>query len=341
MIRWLNLGVVLLTLVSFLTPFVAPDAFWPISAFGPLVLWLLLLQLLLIAVFGYFRKRIAWLNVACLAVGSFLIFRLFGFNGQSDILSVPAVTVLSLNTHFFSSQGSKWPPEDIRAAFDTWKADIYMLQEAGSAYFSGPYRRILTIDSDHPYYYKPDGSGLMLVSRYPLKLIDQHNTTNNVNGFFVLDAETPVGTIRLINAHLQSNAITDMADQIATDGNLQQRDTWNTIRGMFGRYAKAAEKRAQQARMIKEVVDRSPHPVILGGDFNDVPASYVYHLLRKDGLKDAFLEAGRGLGVTFAGSLPGLRIDYLMASPELQVTDFQRFEADFSDHYSIQATFSK
>jgi endonuclease/exonuclease/phosphatase family metal-dependent hydrolase len=71
--------------------------------------------------------------------------------------------------------------------------------------------------------------------------------------------------------------------------------------------------RARQAEILREHIAASPHPVIVCGDFNDTPLSYSYRLMSK-GLKDSFMEKGWGLGTTYAGALPALRIDYILCS---------------------------
>ncbi len=107
---------------------------------------------------------------------------------------------------------------------------------------------------------------------------------------------------------------------------------------MIGRYKKSAKTRGQQAGEIAAGIERSPHPVILGGDLNDVPFSYTYHQLSKN-LQDAFTEKGSGLGITFNGSIPALRIDYLLSSPSFKVLDHKILAEDRSDHFPIISTF--
>ncbi|WP_347396275.1 endonuclease/exonuclease/phosphatase family protein [Parabacteroides leei] len=57
-------------------------------------------------------------------------------------------------------------------------------------------------------------------------------------------------------------------------------------------------KRAEQADMIHAEIKCSPYPVLVCGDFNDTPASYTYHRVRKD-LVDGFRDCGSGYQYTF------------------------------------------
>ncbi len=141
-------------------------------------------------------------------------------------------------------------------------------------------------------------------------------------------------TYRLFNIHLQSNEVSTIADKVAAEGKIQQKETWLTIRGMIGKYRNSARKRAVQASEISEYIQRSPHPVIICGYFFDVTISNAYHLLSK-GATDTFKKAGVGMGTTYAGSIPGLRIDYILESAGMKTLTFEIIKVDYSDHYPV------
>jgi endonuclease/exonuclease/phosphatase family metal-dependent hydrolase len=91
-----------------------------------------------------------------------------------------------------------------------------------------------------------------------------------------------------------------------------------------------------QARHIKEEIDKSPYKVIVCGDFNDVPNSYAYHTIGKD-LLNAFTEKGSGLGRTFSGISPTLRIDNIFTDKKIATAQFTRVSKKLSDHFPIIA----
>lgn len=86
-----------------------------------------------------------------------------------------------------------------------------------------------------------------------------------------------------------------------------------------------------QAALVKAVSDSSKTPIIVCGDFNSVPSSYVYPLLRGK-MSDAFLEKGSGLGRSFHSRQPALRIDYLLHSKDIEVLQWDIFRVSFADH---------
>ena len=80
--------------------------------------------------------------------------------------------------------------------------------------------------------------------------------------------------------------------------------------------------------------------MVLLGDLNDVPLSYTLGELRRAGLIDAFREAGRGSGITYGGPVPALRIDYVLATEELEALTASVLKCDFSDHRPTRAVLS-
>ena len=99
-------------------------------------------------------------------------------------------------------------------------------------------------------------------------------------------------------------------------------------------------ERQIQADRVKSEIDKSPYPVIVCGDFNDVPNSYAYQTIGS-GLQNTFVEKGSGLGTTFTGIAPTLRIDNIFTSKTFTVNQFIRIPVKLSDHYPIIADLGK
>jgi endonuclease/exonuclease/phosphatase family metal-dependent hydrolase len=79
---------------------------------------------------------------------------------------------------------------------------------------------------------------------------------------------------------------------------------------------------------------KSPYPVIVCGDFNDLPNSYAYNIIGK-GMKNAFVEKGSGIGRTFSGISPTLRIDNIFVGNKFKVIQFLCIGKKLSDHFPI------
>jgi endonuclease/exonuclease/phosphatase family metal-dependent hydrolase len=331
LLRWLNIGLVTPTLLAYATPYVNPEYFWPIAVFGLLTPWLLLANALLA---GYWLLKKKWvhggISVLILLLGMEYWPRLGSAEGEG-------VSVVSLNCHAFIQQGERISPEAAGSYLAGLEADLICLQEFPfAARQATAYVEAIGQATGLGHYYRDKNGGLAVFSRYPLKGGQGHFFANHANGFLQVDVAMPTETVRLFNIHLQTNAISGMANRVATEGDLQRRETWLTIKGMLTRYGRSARQRIPQVSEILERARKSPHPVLLCGDFNEVPASYTYRHSAKL-LADAFVQAGSGMGSTYAGPLPGLRIDYVMHDRRWAATAFRTVETPFSDHRAVRA----
>lgn len=90
---------------------------------------------------------------------------------------------------------------------------------------------------------------------------------------------------------------------------------------------------------MSEEIDKSPYPVIVCGDFNDVPNSYAYCKIG-DRLQNAFVEKGSGIGRTFSNISPTLRIDNIFTDKIFTISQFTRVRNNLSDHFPIIADVS-
>ena len=55
-------------------------------------------------------------------------------------------------------------------------------------------------------------------------------------------------------------------------------------------------------------------------------------------LNDAFVEKGNGIGTTYLFDSFSTRIDYILASEELNIVKFENIKNTFSDHYPVCTT---
>jgi endonuclease/exonuclease/phosphatase family metal-dependent hydrolase len=99
-------------------------------------------------------------------------------------------------------------------------------------------------------------------------------------------------------------------------------------------------KQEGQADRVRAEIERSPYPVIVCGDFNNVPNSYPYETIGK-GLQDAFVKKGSGMGRTFTGISPTLRIDNIFVDGRYSVNQFTRIRKKLSDHFPIITDISR
>src|SRR5690606_914189 len=114
-------------------------------------------------------------------------------------------------------------------------------------------------------------------------------------------------TLRIFNVHLHSYGIDPKDFGVIESGVTREKDL-EEEKVMGSKLKTGFKMRARQVEAISALIKESPYPVIVCGDLNDTPASYSYKQL-KQGLHDAFVRSGKGIGQTFINKLPALRID--------------------------------
>ena len=143
-------------------------------------------------------------------------------------------------------------------------------------------------------------------------------------------------TIRVFNLHLQSMSMADADIAMATESRAGLRQK---APNLLRRFRNGAVARGAQVDTVLARIARSPYPVLLAGDLNDLPYSYTYDQLA-DRLQNAWATAGTGIGATYNGKLPALRIDQQFASPQWEVLGCQvHQEINWSDHFPVEALY--
>ena len=178
--------------------------------------------------------------------------------------------------------------------------------------------------------------GVVTFSKYPIVGKGEIEFASDVNNFCIYsDILVDGDTVRVYNAHLASIRL-QKEDYTALEEGPDTKDA----KRLVGRFEMAYMKRASQVEVVSAHIARSPHPVILSGDFNDTPVSYAYEQFTQCGLEDAFVARGKGIGSTHIGAYPFFRIDYVMHSPSMRAERFKTHPVKYSDHRPVEAHLS-
>ncbi|MCC5944720.1 MAG: endonuclease/exonuclease/phosphatase family protein [Bernardetiaceae bacterium] len=174
--------------------------------------------------------------------------------------------------------------------------------------------------------------GMAIFSRYPIVAHGQvfYDAKKNNNAIY---ADLLIGndTVRVYNVHLQS---THMDRQI-----LQRLDNYHIWTYAFVLYQKSLDMRSRQVGKLAGHIQKSPYrSVVLCADLNDLPYSYSYFKLRTL-LSSAFEDKGAGLGFTYNGNLPFLRIDHIFYRG-LKLNQYKNLKnLKNSDHFPQKSVF--
>ena len=273
--------------------------------FGLAYPWLLLSNVLLLIFWAALRKRYFLLSLGCIIMGWGHLTTLVGLNLSSSEKQEESFRVMSYNTLGFSkvfAKKYKKNYEKVKPAFYKWirsKANVSILcaQEFGG--------RLSLLDSlNFPHHHSLPLKTASIHSKFPIVDKGQIQFENSRNS--ALWADLDIGKhkkIRVYSIHLQSSRINPQEIDVVTEGKIKEKETWLGLKEVISKFKNASIIRANQAEKVMKHIEKSPYPVIVGGDFNETPLSYAYHLFAAK-LNDAFKVKGNGRGSTYAGKIP-------------------------------------
>jgi len=344
----INIVLAMLLLVCYLSPLMAPNASSLVALIGlgyPLLLGFNAFFL----VYWPLRSRLFWLiSFCCILIGIRFLTHYFGFNMPAAAVNHPgALKVMSYNVHNFMGTDTThvtYVENQIIDVINGEHPDIVSIQE-----FSVNVKNNKAIYADlksglhsNQYCFIPyecarwDTVGLAIFSKFPI--INHGVITTQLyeteNQVMFVDVKQNNKIIRVYNLHLQPIHFSTTEHQYIRK--LEHRAKIN--RGLMKTITQKLEiafvKRACVIEALKKSMASCPYPYVLAGDFNDTPISYVVTHI-SEGLQNAFIEKGSGLGTTYYGDFPHFQIDYILASKHFNVVNYQTIKKKISDHYAI------
>lgn len=351
---WLNALAVGVLLLTYLAPHSSPVYLWPLALLAMTFPFQLAVHAFFLVWWMFFRRKRMLLSGVALLLGWGHItdhVQLFGRDAPDAEVRGTPVKLMSYNVRLFDLynwNNNKKSRDAIFNVLHREDADILCLQEFFQSSDKRYFRtkdalmrefRYKAVHESYSHRARYDQHfGIATFSVYPIIAKGRISFPDNPNNLCIWsDIVIVKDTIRVYNAHLASYHFGDedykFLDALDTDTKA------DSIRRGATRIARRLRRgvslRAKEVGRIAEHMAGSPHPVLYCGDMNDVPMSYAYNIL-SDGLEDAFVESGRGMGGTYLGKLPNLRIDHILHSPSIASWSFRTLPDQLSDHSAVE-----
>ena len=346
--KYLNIFAAICLIISNLSIFINPAKLWFPAVFGLSYPYILFFNVLFIFI---------WISVNSKMFLLSLIVILSGFNNLKNYIQIEGkssykkgIVVCSYNVRNFAGKiyGGKTKKENADSIFSYLKKknpDIICLQETNKAIINKIFQANLFNSkefSSERYSTKLETNGdPVIYSKYPVINEGKIHFSETRNMISYADIARDEDTIRIFNCHLQSYRLSnsDISDFNDFPFENNKKDI-NEIIFFNNKLKQAFIRRAEHADSLKAYIKKCPYPVIVCGDFNDTPVSYVYHIISKE-LEDTFVESGSGISNSYLGNLPSFRIDYIFHSKEFEGYNFSRDKVEYSDHFPVSCKLIK
>lgn len=333
-----SIGAILGLTGSYLASYINPNSFVIPSLLGLGYPYLLVANILLLLYWTTRWKKMAWIILSVILLGIPAFMTYYGTNSDKNETKEHDISILSYNIRYFDIYGwsqKKNTKEKLFEYLNKYKGDVICLQEFSANEFM--FKKQDIINQLTTYKYNYIYKDMAFFSRIPLSncgniKFDKKYTSSCIYCDLLIAGQK----VRLYSIHLESykmgkqerKFMKEMSDGLKSD------NITTGVKNITSRLIDANKNRAIQAEQIKTHISKSPYEVILCGDFNDTPLSYTYKNL-KSGLKDCFIEKGRGLGNTYIGEFPSFRIDYILHTQAFETVSYSRENITLSDHYPV------
>lgn len=356
----INIIICFIFLLACCNAFLHPQDWWFIALLGLTFPFLVILVAAFCLFWIIFRSKWALLSLLCLVLGYFNIRALISFNyGKEYTQKKPdgALRILTWNVSWFDEQtrGDKTHTpfrDDMLKFIRGQDIDVLCFQEyvePNTRYRTYSNRKDITnmgypysmVVKDYSGYKDTWQTGVAIFSKYPI-LDSIHVRYPGPKSFrageslIATDIEFKGQRIRIYTTHLQSVLFKEKDYRNIEIIKSASDSILEASKSVVLKLARGYMFRGQQVDIVRHHLDSSPYPEIMTGDYNDVPNSYTYFTIRGD-RKDAFTEAGKGLGRTFSNVAPTLRIDYIMTDERFDVLQYFRYFLPYSEHYPVIA----
>lgn len=341
-------------LFAYLCPFVHPETWWIMPFFGLAYPVIIVISFLFLVYWAILRSKWFFIVLAVILLGGKLHFRTLAvtFSVEKATTEDNVWKIMSYNVRLFDVYNhSVYDRNKSRNAIISYvhqmDPDVICFQEfyQQDKPSNFPTKDTLVALLKTKYYHERyshkmtgrQNFGICMLSKYPIIAkgdVMFANSSNSDNYCIYADIVKNNDTMRVYNIHLQSIKLQQDDYALFGEENKQSNPEKSTLRLLIEKLRIAYPNRADQARRVTEHMETSPYPVIICGDFNDTPLSYVYNQFDKQ-LTDSYRETSTGIGVTYAGKVPAGRIDYIFHTEDLAAQNFVIQKQAYSDHLAV------
>ncbi|REC75417.1 metal-dependent hydrolase [Chryseobacterium elymi] len=316
LLLFIHIAVAVLLLCTLSNAWIPPNFLGSLNLLSLAFPYLILIYILLTLVWIFKGKKIA----IAFALGSLLFYnpvrRWVNFSPKTENLkSIRDIKVLTFNVKYGDFGWDK-----VKKYITDQDADIILVQEKDTN------RAIQRDMIKYP--------SVILKTKHKIlrqeELLDDKARGNS----FYADVDINGKIIRVVTVYLEPFRL--QKSMLKFDG---FANIGGKITNFLSHMTPTFKAHEAQIRKIRKVIDFSPYPVILAGDFNSVPNSYEYYNLGKN-LQDAFVTVGNGASTSFHDYKIPLRIDYIFTSKSIIPLSYKVDHAvKLSDHYPVIAEF--
>ena len=333
----------LASFLSALCPFINPSTFvW--TAFFGLGFWIIFFVniLILVILISLRSRKTLLIPIIALLFSVPGLVKSYSFGEKLDAehqLKVMTYNVGVFRDYKVKSRSVSDVKKSLAKLVKTHEPDVICLQESGKwpKNTASEFSKMI----GYKYYNFNSSNGNCYFSKYPIKNSDCF-MDKEISKFadikkIVINKEE---YFYLVNCHFNSFGISPQEIEYTNDLKNIVKDSELYGKSLIRKLISGFIRRTASTESLIDNLPDDNVPLVICGDFNDTPLSYTYNKITEAGLNDAFIASSKGIGKTYCGSLPLLRIDYFWYNEYVEVVDYNRIKQTTSDHYPLLMSFN-
>ena len=295
---------------------------------------ILIIANFVILIYWLVLRKFHWAIMPVIAILSCIPYSgtLFQFGSLDEKADTkPGFKIATYNVALFGRETTGFMAMDILSEMKKQKVDIVCFQEYSD--HSGDKKNSESYKEYFPYMAMGEHD-MVIYSRFPITNTKNLNFEMTNNSAMWAEIKINGSIYRVYNAHLETTGLNRTMYKAAKMQNQGVDVESNALmKAIYGNYTLGMIARAGQANMLAMDMRECEVPIIVCGDFNDVPYSYVYNTMLGDKV-DGFKECGSGFMYTFRGNKK-VCIDYIFHDKSMEGISYYKKDLSYSDHYPV------
>ena len=352
----LNLILALGLVASTLSDIVVPSRTILPSVMAYAYLPLLAANLVMIVLWLLMRRWTWLISVAVIVLRWSTLGFFFQLSGTSKVPTAEEhpymVTLMTFNVHQFQGPQNQPTLSDSNARefiklVRQHQPDVLCLQEYAAAKTVAVNDSLVLMGYNHYYGAHTSSSGLpygtVVYSRLPITYVNRIDSEK-----LLVELLKEQQKLRVCCIHMDSYRF-DATDREELE-RMRRGEMQESSRRTLGKVKETIlSHESEWTQSLRPIVTGSTLPLVLAGDLNDIPGSWLYRQIDKE-MRDTFRESGRGMSITYNGGegsllpfgrdqLPRFRIDMVFHGEGINTLSYRRIKSGLSDHYPVLTSF--
>ncbi len=197
----------------------------------------------------------------------------------------------------------------------------------------------------YPYWAGSNGVDQKVLSKFPIERVDVrelYSEPSDNTKFSFFKTRIKGVPVWIVNMHMNSYMLTEEERGVVSEiaSIKKTKEGISELKGsIYSKLKYSFRERKTHTEVLVKALENAKGRVIVCGDFNDVPESYAYRMMREAGFRDVTQETTFGPMITYNRHAFWFHLDQIFYRGGLKALSVKKGKIRTSDHYPLLAEF--